>query len=165
MNAASTARFIVRGAIVLAALGVVGLLGASVVVPAGQASGHAQFHALFALVALGIAGVLVTPPRGTTLASLAPSMGLLVLALAQVVEGVGAFGYGPDGNSRANGLVALHDLGFLLMPVGLMAVAVGVAVGIGAIVARRSGRPKLAVTAGAVVTLGALVAVAKLIGL
>jgi len=145
--------------------GAIGLLTASVLVGAGGAAGHAQFHAILALTALIPAGVLMARADRPTLASRGPAIGLWFLAATQLVEGVGALGYGADGYSRANGLVALHDLGLGLAPIGLVGAAVGVAAGIGSLVGRRSHRPRVAVGVTVLAALVALVGVAKMIGL
>ena len=129
------------------------------------AVGHAQFHALFALVVLVPAAVIVL--RGgdrPTLASTIPVAGLATLALAQLVESVGGLGYGPDNDGRVNGLAAFHDLGLALMPLGLGAALLGVTAGVGVLVGRRSGRPALGAALAAFVLVGGGFGVMKLLG-
>ena len=141
------------------------LLGGSLFLASGSATGHAQFHAIAALAALLPAGVLVARPHRPTVASSAPVIGLWLLAGAQLIEGLGALGYGADGYSRVNELVALHDLGLTLAPLGFTAAAIGVAVGFGSLIGRRSGRPRLAAGVTVLAGLIGLFGVAKLIGL
>lgn len=145
--------------------GAVALLFGSSLAGPGSATGHAQFHGLFALGALIPAGLLVATAKRPTLASLAPVLALWLLAATQLVEGVGALGYGADGYSRVNGLVVLHDIGLALTPIGLIGTAIGVAARIGSLVGQRFGRPRLAAGVTAVVGLVAVVGVAKMIGL
>ena len=86
------------------------------------AVGHVQYHAVFAIGAL-IPALVIALRRGDrpTMASTAPIIGLAALAIAQLVESVGGLGYGPDNDGRVNGLVAFHDLGLAIMPIGLVA--------------------------------------------
>lgn len=109
------------------------------------AVGHAQFHAIFALFVV-LPALAIATRRGSepTIASTAPIVGLASAAIAQLVESVGALGYGPDNDLRVNGLVALHDIGLAITPLGLIAALAGVTVGIGVLVRRRTGRPVLA---------------------
>lgn len=151
---------LVTAALVIA----IGLLGAGMLVGAGGGD-HAKFHAFLAFFALMPAGILAAQAARRTMAAWAPAVGLWLLAATQLVEGVGALGYGADGYSRANGLVALHDLGLGLAPIGLIGAAVGVAAGIGALVGRRTGRPRVAAGVTVLAALVALVGVAKMIGL
>jgi hypothetical protein len=142
----------------------IGLLVAGMLVGAGGGD-HAKFHAILGLLALMPAGILAAQRGRPTLASLAPTIGLWLLAATQLIEGVGALGYGADGYTRVNGLVALHDLGLGLAPIGLIGAAVGVAAGIGSLVGRRSGHPRVAATVTVLAGLIALAGVAKMIGL
>jgi hypothetical protein len=160
-----TGRRALRRLVAAALLTTIGLLAASVLVGAGSAAGHAQFHAILALAALLPAGILVARTDHPTVASRAPAIGLWLLAATQLIEGLGALGYGADGYTRANGLVALHDLGLGLAPIGLIGAAVGVAAGIGALVGRRTGRPRVAAAVTVLAGLVGLVGVAKMIGL
>lgn len=160
----TAARSVVWPLVAVGLVAAAALLFGSSLIASGRDTGHAQFHALSALMALVPAALLVARARRPTLAALGPAIGLWLLAATQLVEGVGALGYGADG-SRVNGLVALHDLGLAITPIGLIGAALGVAAGIGALVGRRSGRPRLAVGITAVVGLVAVVGVAKMIGL
>jgi hypothetical protein len=140
------------------------------VVPAALALplavGHAQYHAILALAAL-LPAVLIAFRRGAqpTIASTAPTVGLAVFAVTQLVESVGGLGYGPDNDGRVNGLVAFHDIGLAITPIGLVSALVGVVVGIGVLAARRSRRPALAAALSALVLVVGGIGVAKLIGM
>jgi hypothetical protein len=130
------------------------------------AVGHAQFHAILALAALVPAIVTALRRRAQpTMASTAPIVGLATFALAQLVESVGGLGYGPDNDVRANGLVAFHDLGLAITPIGLAAALGGVVAGIGVLVGRRSRRPALAVAISMLILVAGGIGVAKLIGM
>jgi hypothetical protein len=115
----------------------------------GEAAGHAVFHALVALgtllPALGIAWRW--PEAG--LASRAPALGLFAFAVAQLVESLGAFGYGPDNAERINGMVVLHDLGLGLTAVGMVVALAGIVVGIAVAANRRPGPARLVIAGGA----------------
>ncbi len=129
------------------------------------AVGHAQFHAILALVVLAPTLVLALR-RGDrpTIASTAPIVGLAALAAAQLVESVGGLGYGPDNEWRANGLVAFHDLGLAIVPVGMVAALIGITAGFAVIVGRRSRRPALAAALAVVVLAAGGFGVVKLLG-
>jgi hypothetical protein len=161
----SPGRSALRWLVALGLAAAVGLLLASLFLAAGSAAGHAQLHAITGLAALVPAGTLVARVDRPTMASRAPAIGLWLLAATQMIEGLGALGYGADGYTRANGLVALHDLGLGLAPIGLVGAAVGVAAGIGTLVGRRSNRPRVAAGVTVLAALVALVVVAKMIGL
>jgi len=152
--------WLVAGAIIAA----IGLLAAGMLVGAGGGD-HAKFHVFLALLALVPAGILVARSGRPTVASRAPAIGFWLLAGAQLVEGLGALGYGADGYSRKNDLVVLHDLGLTLAPIGFVGAAIGMAIGIGSLVGRRSGRPRLAAGVTALVAVVGVFGVAKLIGL
>lgn len=130
------------------------------------AVGHAQYHAILALVVLTPA-LVIALRRGErpTIASTAPIIGLAALALTQLVESVGGLGYGPDNDVRVNGLVAFHDLGLSITPIGMVAALLGVTAGIGMLVGRRSGRPALAAGVAVLVVVGGGFGVMKLLGL
>jgi hypothetical protein len=129
------------------------------------AVGHAQYHAILALgVLLPALALALRRGERPTIASTAPILGFAAFAAAQLVESVGGLGYGPDTDARANALVVFHDLGLAITPVGLVAALVGVSIGIGAVVARRSGRPALAATASMVLLVVGGIGVAKLLG-
>jgi hypothetical protein len=159
------ARSGLRWLVALGLAAAVGLFLGSLFLAARSAAGHAQLHAIMGLAALLPAAILVVRVDRPTLASGGPAIGLWLLAVTQLIEGVGALGYGADGYTRANGLVALHDLGLGLAPIGLVGAAVGVAAGIGSLVGRRSGSPRVAAGITVLAGLLALVVVAKMIGL
>jgi hypothetical protein len=133
---------------------------------AGEATGHARYHAMFALVVLGLAGAIVGRWPRAGLASRAPAFGLMALATAQLVESVGAFGYDAANDARINGFAEVHDIGVIATAPGMILAAIGV--GIGAIVAasRLSGITRLVALPGAViVAVGGLVLAKTMIGL
>ena len=155
------ARWLVGAEIAVA----VAILGVGVPVAATLDSGHATFHVLFSLVGLVPAlGIAIRSPRGGS-TSTPPLIGLVLLAGAQLFEGIGAFGYGAGGNGRVNDIVVFHDIGVMLAPLGLIAGALGVAIGIGVLIARRSKRPSLALVISTVLLLGAGFVIAKMIGI
>jgi hypothetical protein len=129
------------------------------------AVGHAQVHAIFALVVL-LPALALASRRGSrpTIASKAPIVGLATVAVAQLVESVGALGYGPDNDLRANGLVALHDIGLAITPLGLIAALAGITVGIGVLVRRRTGRPALTAALSVVFLIFGGFGLSKLLG-
>jgi hypothetical protein len=144
------------------AAGVMFVVGA--LVQAVVAGGHGQFHALFASVFLVPALVLaVRRPRGGS-ASGPAIIGLTIAALTQLVEGVGGFGYGPDNDGRVNVLAQVHDLGLLLAPVGLVAAAAGITVGVAQRIRPRIGLWPALVLAAAVMS-GLAVVIAKMAGM
>jgi hypothetical protein len=83
---------------------------AAVILAVPLAVGHAQFHAMFALGVLMPACVLAWRAARPNVASIAPTVGMLSLGIAQLVESVGGLGYGPDNNGRVNGLAAIIDV-------------------------------------------------------
>lgn len=124
---------------------------------------HGQFHALFASVFLAPAAVLVVRrPRGGA-ASTPAIVGLSVAAITQLVEGVGGFGYGPGNVDRVNALAQVHDLGVALAPIGLIAAALGLTLGVAQLIRPRFGLVPALVLA--VLVMGSLgVLIAKMIG-
>ncbi|HEY8239320.1 MAG TPA: hypothetical protein VIF63_07775 [Candidatus Limnocylindrales bacterium] len=129
------------------------------------AIGHAQYHAVLALVVL-LPALVIALRKGErpTIASTAPIAGLAIFAVTQLVESIGGLGYGPDNDGRVNGLVAFHDLGVAITPIGLLAVLVGLTAGVGALIGRRFRRPALAAAVSAFVLVVGGIGVAKLIG-
>ena len=159
--APSPSAIVTRGTAVAAAVGVVLFVGADMIAK-GQAAGHVRYHAVIALVVLGIA---LVPARraGDSWRAMAPSIGLWVLAFAQIVEAVGGAGFDAANETR-NGLAVIHDLGIGLTALGLVAVILGIAVGIWDALARRGIPRRIAVGGGvAILALGAF-AVKMLIG-
>jgi hypothetical protein len=157
-------KFIV-GLAVLGAWALVMLVGpAALGLP--LAVGHAQYHAILAIAAL-VPALAVALRRGAkpTMASTAPIVGLATLAVAQLVESVGGLGYGPDNDGRVNGLVAFHDIGLAITPIGLTAALVGVVIGVGVLAWRRSKRPVLAAALSLLILVVGGIGVAKLIGM
>jgi hypothetical protein len=130
------------------------------------AVGHAQYHAIVALLAL-LPALVIAVRRGArpTMASAAPIVGFGAFAFTQLVESIGGLGYGPDNADRVNGLVAFHDLGLAITPFGLVGALAGVVVGIGLLVGRRSGRPVLAASLSALLLVAGAIGVVKLIGM
>ena len=155
------ARWLVGSEIVVAAA----IVGIGLLVSATLDAGHATYHVIFSMVGLAPAAVLaLRRPHGGQ-ATTAPLLGFAVLAATQFVEGIGAFGFGADGNERVNGVVALHDLGLGLAPLGLTAGAVGLALGVARLVAARTKRPLLAALVSVGILAPMLFLIAKLSGL
>ena len=159
--APSPSAILTRGIAVAAAVGVALLVGADVIAK-GQAAGHVRYHALIALVVLAIAAVLARR-QGDSWRPMAPSIGLGFLAFAQLVEAVGGAGFDAANETR-NGLAVIHDLGIGLTGLGLVAMILGIAVGIWDALARRGIPSRIAVGGGvAILVLGGF-AVKMLIG-
>jgi hypothetical protein len=140
-------------------------LGLAQVIGAGEAAGHATLHGISALAALVIAGAILGRWRDAGLAVRAPAFGLAALAISQLVESFGAYGFEADNDTR-NGLAVVHDLGLALTPFGLMAAVIGVGLGLGALSMRHGGVARgagLAATAGVVAA--SLFGVKMMIGL
>ena len=150
---------VVLGAWAVAMLAVPALLALPLAV------GHAQYHAVLALGVL-LPALAIALRRGghPTIASTAPIAGLALFAITQLVESIGGLGYGPDNDGRVNGLVAFHDLGVAITPIGLIAVLAGVTTGVGVLTGRRFRRPALAAALSALLLVAGGIGVAKLIG-
>lgn len=133
-------------------------------VQAVVAGEHGQFHALFAAVFLAPALIVaIRRPRGGP-ATTPVIIGLTVAAVTQLVEGVGGFGYGPGNVDRVNALVIVHDLGLAISPIGLVAAALGVTLGVGQLLRPRFGLAPALVLA--VLVLGGLgFVIAKMVGI
>jgi len=114
------------------------LLGLAQVIGAGEAAGHATFHALSALPLLTIAGLLLGRWPEAGLAVRGPASGLGAMAIALLVESIGAYGFEADNETR-NGLAVVHDLGLTLTAIGLPAAIIGVGLGLGALSMRGHG--------------------------
>jgi hypothetical protein len=159
--APSPSAIVARGTAVAAAVGIALLVGADVIAK-GQAAGHVRYHAVVALVVLAISVVLARR-AGDSWRPMGPSMGLGLLAFAQLVEAVGGAGFDAANETR-NGLAVIHDLGIGLTSLGIVAAILGIAVGIWDALARRGIPRGIAVGGGvAILVLGAF-AVKMLIG-
>jgi hypothetical protein len=86
------------------------------------------------------------------------------MALTQLVEAVGAWGFAPDNDTVVSPIKALHDLGLAISPIGMLGAVLAVAVAI-AVWLRALGQSVLAIAAGSGVALAGVVVVAKMIGL
>jgi len=151
------------GACLLATLG---LVVVAEVMAQVASSGHALFHALFAIGVLGLGGAIIARWPAAGAASLAPAVGCLLMGISQLVEGIGALGYGVDGYIRQNGLVTLHDLGLAITPIGLVAMVLGFGGGATALAARWQGPGRALVVPLAVAfVVGGLALVVKMIGI
>lgn len=162
LQSSVTARVVALG-IVLALI----QLPVAELVADGGATGHAWFHVLFfALPALAVAaGIMVLWPNAG-LASRIPAVGLLALAAAQLIESVGAMGFDADNDARVRGIVVLHDLGLGLSAIGMLAAAIGLALGLGIAGRRvRGGRRWLGLAAALVALVGSLLVVLSLTGM
>ena len=144
------------------------LAGAGIVAP-GTDTGHARFHGSTALMALLVAAGILWVRPSRTLANRAPVVGLVALAVAMLVESVGALGFGPDGYGRVNDLVVLHDLGLLLTPLAMIVMVVALAISAGAVIWRRAAGSNAArataVLVGLVVVAMGLFLIATLTGM
>jgi hypothetical protein len=159
--APSPSAIVTRGTAVAAAVGIALLVSADVIAK-GQAAGHVRYHALIAMVVLGIA---IVPARRAvdSWRAMTPSIGLWLLTVAQLVEAVGGAGFDAANETR-NGLAVIHDLGIGLTSFGLVAAILGIAVGIWDALARRGIPRGIAVGGGvAILVLGAF-AIKMLIG-
>ena len=152
---------VVAGEIVLA----IALLAGATVFAEAQATEHARVHAAVGLAVLLLAGLILRARPKPSVASRAPVIGLMLFAGAQLMESLGALGYGPDNDTRRNGLAVAHDVGVLATGLALLALVVAIAIGVGALTSRRSGRGILvpSVVALAIVAAG-LIVLARMIG-
>jgi hypothetical protein len=133
---------------------------------AGEATGHARYHAIFAFVVLAIAGSIVARWPAAGLASRAPALGFVALAAAQLVESIGAYGYDAANDARINGLAGIHDIGVLATAPGMILAALGVGLGLIVAASRLSGIARLVALPGAAVAaVGGLVLAKMMIGL
>jgi hypothetical protein len=139
------------------------ILGLSFLMADRVASDHAYFHAMFALIGAVPAGILATRPHPARWRQVA-IVGLELLAITQLVEAVGAWGFAPDNDTVTGPIKGLHDVGLAISPLGLLGAVVGVAVAV-ALALRAQGRSMVAVAAGGGTAVVGLVVVAKLIGL
>jgi hypothetical protein len=133
---------------VLVAMAVVVVL--STAMAGSMADGHAKFHVIFGLIGAVPAAVIAsrpTPGRAAILAVVAFEL----LAITQLVESVGAWGFGPDNSTVVSDIKGVHDLGLALAPIGLVGGVVGLA-----IVAGEMGRQRLGTVGAAVAVVGLL---------
>lgn len=152
-------RWLVGG--VLASMAAVALL--SLVLAATVAAGHALFHLTLGLVGAIPAALLVGRQR-PTLATLVSAAAFSLLPITQLIEAIGAWGFAPDNDTVTSGIKALHDVGLLLSPIGLLGAVAGAAVGIGSVVARRT-QSVVAILVALAVVAGGVAVVAKMTGL
>ena len=145
----------IRGNIVLTLIGLAAgvallQLPLAALFAAGEATGHARFHALFALGVLAVgAGLVVRWPTAGAV-SRVPAIGLATLGVAQIVESFGAYGYDAANEARINGFAAVHDLGLALSALGLVAAGLGVAIGAVVAASRLTGAARAIGVVGAV---------------
>ncbi len=164
-------RDVTRWVVAVAAAGAVIILAASVAFGGRVAAGHAQFHALVAVVLLGACAVLLRSRPVLGVGARALMLGLLAFAFAQLVEATGAFGFGTDGYARVNGIVVLHDLGLALSAPGIVLLGVGIVVAVtsvaSSVASRWVPRPAAALiigTVGIVIVGVPIIAVMGLLG-
>lgn len=138
------------------------IVGLSFLMADRVASGHAHFHALFGLIGAVPAGILASRPQPARSRQIA-IVGLELLAITQLVEAVGAWGFAPDNETVTGSIKAVHDLGLAVAPLGLLGAVGGVAVAV-AVALRAQGRSVVAIAAGVGIAALGLVVVAKLIG-
>jgi hypothetical protein len=143
--ARSWSTIVTRSIAAAAAVGVGLLIGADVFAD-GDAAGHVRYHALIALVVLAMAIVPARRAEGSA-RSVAPAIGLLLFAAAQLVEAVGGAGFDAANETR-NGIGWIHDLGLGLTGLALVAAVFGIAVGIRDALARRGVPRGIATGAG-----------------
>ena len=122
----------------------VALLASAGILAESGATGHSRLHAATALVLLIIAGTILRVRPNPSIARRAPVIGLALLAAAQLIESVGALGYGPDNETRRNDIVVAHDIGLMATGFALLAVVVAAAIAAGSLMARGSRKGTLA---------------------
>ena len=95
--------------------------------------GHATGHAALAIPTVALIAAAVRawpPPRPTLSARRARSLivlGMTLIAIGQGLESLGAFAYSGDDRVRPT-LALAHDAGIIAGPLGMLIIAVGVAV-------------------------------------
>lgn len=150
--------------LVIVVFGAMGLIvAASFLMAASVASDHAYYHVMFGLVGAIPAGILASRREPARWRSIAIT-GLALLAITQLVEAVGAWGFGPDNDTVVSPIKALHDLGLAISPIGLLG-AVAALVAAVAVALRARGQGILAVAAAGGIAIVGLFLVAKLIGI
>jgi hypothetical protein len=150
--------------LVIAVFGAMGLIVvASFLMAASVASDHAYFHVMFGLTGAIPAGILASRREPALWRSIAIA-GLALLAVTQLVEAVGAWGFGPDNDTVVSPIKALHDLGVAISPIGLFGAVAALAVAM-AVALRARGQGMLAIAAAGGIAVVGLFLVAKLIGI
>lgn len=141
---------------------VVGLMLASLVVVVtgatvgeGSGGGHAILHALTSGVLFGLGLVILVRRPRPTLASRAPVIGVVAFGSGTLVEGIGAFGF--VGDARTD-LALVHDLGFGLSQLGMVAFVIGGAIGLHGLARQVLPKDPLGRTVATAIGLVALVA-------
>jgi hypothetical protein len=122
----------VAGEVVIAVV----LLASAGVLAESGATDHSRLHAGIALALLVIAGIILRVRPDPSIARRAPVIGLVLLAAAQLIESVGALGYGPDNDTRRNDIVVAHDVGVMATGVAMLAMVVAVAIAAGSLTGR-----------------------------
>jgi len=123
--------------------------------------GHPRYHAVSAIVLLGVAWLAVV--RGpSTMARRSVAAASVLLAVAFVVEAVGGFGFDLHGR---NDLAIVHDLGLGATALSLLGAAILLAIGAGASVVSRSSSRLLPILATVGSGLIGLFLVKTLVGL
>jgi len=154
-------RLAVAGEIVVA----VALLASAGVLAESGATDHSRLHAAIALALLVIAGIILGRPD-PSIARRAPVVGLLLLAAAQLIESIGALGYGPDNDTRRNDIVLAHDFGVMATGVAMLAMVVAVAFAAGSLTSRsRRGILVPSVVGFAIIAVGLLLVRVLVLGI
>ena len=112
------------------------LLASAGVLAESGATDHSRLHAGIALALLVIAGIILRVRPNPSIVRRAPVVGLVLLAAAQLIEAVGALGYGPDNDTRRNDIVVAHDIGVMATGVAMLAMVVTVAIAAGSLTSR-----------------------------
>ena len=139
----------VAGEVVVA----IALLAGAGILAESQATDHSRLHAAVALAVLAVAAVILGAVPRPSIASRAPVVGLALFAGAQLLESVGALGYGPDNDTRQNSIVVAHDIGVLATGITMLTLFVALAISAGAIV---GGRSRLGIMTGVVLAIVAV---------
>jgi hypothetical protein len=153
--------FAVAGAIVVA----IALLASAGILAEAGATDHSRLHAAIALAVLLIGGTILLTRPNPSIASRAPVVGLVLIAAAQLIESVGALGYGPDNDTRRSDIALAHDIGTMATGVALLALVVSVAIAAGSLANNRYRRGILvpSLVAFGIIAVG-LFLVARLVG-
>jgi hypothetical protein len=122
----------VAGEIVIA----VALIASAGILAESGATDHSRLHASIALALVIVAGTILRIRPNPSLVRRAPVVGLVLLAAAQLIESVGALGYGPDNDARRNDIVVAHDIGVMATGVAMLAMVIAVAIAAGALTGR-----------------------------